>query len=396
MSYTNIVIDASFWGHRSVHTMPKGTEKTPLFSIEQHRIRFLKKIITELSFMLRQFDSFNLKDVIFCLDSKSWRKQYALDWINENKEFLQIDGFSEDIAYKGKREADKTIDWTAYYKIQDEFFAGMSKVGIKTLKISRAEADDIIAVLSHEMNNKGENVIIVTSDKDMIQTVKLNKLTNAWTCLYNPIKSNKCLYIPANLPRTWGQNDDIWDLKIQSINPITWCQNNNINVEYTVAIKFFYYKIIKGDDGDNVPKLIPGFGKVNIENIINSFFDYANVNKLSLNYDTFYYWLIKQKSVLQKINSIDLQFFRCRYMYNIKMMRLDYNNIPTEIINDIIESWKLIDHIKLNKKVFNLHSMLQNWGISDEPNPTKGVSNIDKLITDLELKSKPVTKKLLI
>ncbi|KAF0748748.1 5'-3' exonuclease [Aphis craccivora] len=50
----------------------------------------------------------------------------------------------------------------------------IKKIGIKTLSIPGIEADDIIGSFAHKVEKSGEQVLIVSHDKDMIQLVTNN------------------------------------------------------------------------------------------------------------------------------------------------------------------------------------------------------------------------------
>ncbi|MDE5286124.1 MAG: 5'-3' exonuclease, partial [Buchnera aphidicola] len=48
-------------------------------------------------------------------------------------------------------------------------FQAIKKIGIKILSIPGIEADDIIGSLAVQLEKKGEKVLIISHDKDMLQ-----------------------------------------------------------------------------------------------------------------------------------------------------------------------------------------------------------------------------------
>ncbi|QCI21146.1 5'-3' exonuclease [Buchnera aphidicola (Hyperomyzus lactucae)] len=63
-------------------------------------------------------------------------------------------------------------------------FRILKKIGIKILTIPGIEADDIIGSLAHKLEQKGEKILIISHDKDMLQLVTrnislLNKKSNS-------------------------------------------------------------------------------------------------------------------------------------------------------------------------------------------------------------------------
>jgi hypothetical protein len=91
--------------------------------------------------------------------------------------------------YKANRKKDRdasTLDWNLLFeslnKIRDEI---RDNLPYKTLRIDRAEADDIIAIICHKYGTfigDGEKILILSGDKDFAQ---LQKYSNVYQ--YSPV-----------------------------------------------------------------------------------------------------------------------------------------------------------------------------------------------------------------
>jgi len=159
---------------------------------------------------------FNPDKVIFAIDHKhNWRKEIYKDYKGQRKE--------------ARRKS--SIDFEKFYPVMDSFLTDFKKVfgNIYSIKNEGCEADDIIAVLCREkmMNMKK---IIITTDNDMIQLLKIPKVK-----IYNPVKKKF----------------------IESINP-------QMDLEV---------KILTGDTSDNIPQIKSRVGKATAEKWIKNGLD---------------------------------------------------------------------------------------------------------------------------
>jgi len=101
--------------------------------------------------------------VIAC-DSSSWRKEYF-----PNYKFKR----------KAAREEPSSIDWSEVFRIMSLIREELiENFPYKVVQVDRAEADDIIGVLSYETQEFGchEPVMIVSADKDFIQLQKFSNV----------------------------------------------------------------------------------------------------------------------------------------------------------------------------------------------------------------------------
>ena len=135
---------------------------------------------------------------ILCVDSTNfWRKDYFPNYKGHRK--------------KARKESD--IDWNEFFRVFNEFKQELyDHFPYVMVEVPRVEADDIIAVLAHDTD---EDVMIVSSDKDMIQ-----------------------------LQQTCGDRIKQWSVVGKKYLTLT-------NTEYCLMTH-----IIKGDPGDGIPNIL--------------------------------------------------------------------------------------------------------------------------------------------
>ena len=133
--------------------------------------------------------------VICCDSPKNWRKQ----------------SFPEYKANRKKRRETDSTDWTSLFEFLHQMIADLREYfPYKVMRVERAEADDIIAVLTQEeMKNP---TTIISSDKDFIQLQKYEGVQQ-----WSPLTKS---FVKGN------PEESLWE------------------------------KLIKGDVGDGVPNIL--------------------------------------------------------------------------------------------------------------------------------------------
>ena len=133
--------------------------------------------------------------VICCDSPKNWRKE----------------SFPEYKANRKKRRETDSTDWTSLFEFLHQMIADLREyLPYKVMRVERAEADDIIAVLTQEeMKNP---TTIISSDKDFIQLQKYEGVQQ-----WSPLTKN---FVKGN------PEESLWE------------------------------KLIKGDVGDGVPNIL--------------------------------------------------------------------------------------------------------------------------------------------
>ena len=106
-------------------------------------------------------------DIVICNDADNyWRKDIYPGYKQQRKE---------------QKEKNTDVDWKHLYetfdRVRDEI---RDNLPYKSIRVSRCEADDIIYVLCKHFSPK-EKMLIVSSDKDMVQLMKFNNVS-----IYSP------------------------------------------------------------------------------------------------------------------------------------------------------------------------------------------------------------------
>jgi len=177
---------------------------------------------------------------------------------------------------------------------------------ITTIKVDRAEGDDIIAVLSKDVFNKDNHeVIIVSGDTDLNQLISLRNVKQ-----YDPKKNQ---YF------------------------------NVLNPKRELDIK-----ILKGDTSDSIPSI-----KYKVVGIVKA----AEILGMSNGVDTF---------IDSYSSQLERDTIRERFELNTKLINLDF--IPNDVRCSIIESYKNIKNTPVDgKKLMNylfknkLKSVRSRW-----------------------------------
>lgn len=134
---------------------------------EEDKILYFKHSL--LSRLADYQQKFSFNEMILCVDSGSWR----------------ADVFPY---YKGKRKEDRAKDpekTRLLYECIDSLLLDIEHMNYKMVRVAKAEADDIIAVLARKFqaDPDTESVMIISTDKDFQQ------ITGGKVSLYSPLKN---------------------------------------------------------------------------------------------------------------------------------------------------------------------------------------------------------------
>lgn len=278
-------------------------------------------ILTSFGYFIKNFKEYG--EIVCCLEGGSWRKDYY--------------GL-----YKANRqdERDKSeINFDEVYQVYDEVEKALSDCfGIKTLRVNKAEGDDIIAVLSKLALQTKEKTIILSSDKDFKQLLKYN------IDIYDPIK------------KEFRKRHSLEEIK-----------------------EDLELHIIQGDDTDNIPNLVsetefssPFLSYLKENDVFCSdpveFFKLSISKKLIEDYDIYkvyktgknkgkaknekdiYKTSILTKKKIEEIKEIihnDKEHIYSKN-YNRNKVLIDFDFIPKELQDNILNEYKNINTPKIN------------------------------------------------
>jgi len=250
---TNLIFDLNNIAHRSLFIVSGYGKNAYSFDSQDEIDQLMRKMAMDIAQIIRTVNS---SRIIFALDSKSWRKQIVID---------------ENEGYKGTRTKTSQINWNNIYNALTEFSEIMENNGMTVTKIENAEADDIIALWSHELQyNQAQHVIIVSGDEDMRQLVRgfpVDAANDKWvfTTVFNPFtqgkNASKKLFAPHNFhnwlnavaPVDFMHMKASVDIDREDFNKIITGERTKL--EQIDGRMIGLRKLFCGDDGDNVPAM---------------------------------------------------------------------------------------------------------------------------------------------
>lgn len=257
---------------------------------------------------------------------KSWRKK-----INTN--------------YKSNRKKDTDIDWEFVYSAYSEFKSDQKRRGIKVLEAPHIEGDDWISFVVEQSNKSGRSTITVSNDYDIKQllTYSINPLYI--NIMSNEMQSKQKVFLPKNYQMFLSgidkeSSDDIFNL------------NNNhdfvrllkdfikrYEINEVDHVESLLIKLISGDTSDNISSCWSqvkngkkrGIAEKGAKSIFNEYFIHFGEPSISdPDLTENIADLICEKKKLPKSAIIDI---KKNIEDNMKLIFLDTNNIPKEILN---------------------------------------------------------------
>jgi len=246
MNKLNILIDGNFIAMSEFAIFSEyGKSKSPL-KTETNQIAFIQGLANKLFYAINALPKGG--NVIFCLDSNSWRKSI----------FIEGGGYKHSREDKDGNKPMMDLETKEiFYSLLNEFFEILQDIGIKVSRVKNTEGDDLLFKWAKYFNENNENAIIISADRDLIQTVRgpNEPFTIQWT---NKKNANK-IYAPRGWKDAWlsESKNTIFDFNIIKdqtiINKLMRDQEITI-VEFDPQL-FVFKKILIGDSGDNVPSV---------------------------------------------------------------------------------------------------------------------------------------------
>lgn len=326
-----------------------------------------RKISTDIAFILRTFAPDRV--IIVCDAKHPWRE----------KVYDNIPGME----YKGNRVKDETKNWTNIFNTINSLKDIYRSKNCIVTEIENTEADDLAALYKQKLfDEMGENVVLVSSDRDWCQLVdyKSIKDSHSYCIVYNPIantKGKKKLYLTDGC-KNWYDTPEVASIFFNNYDSdkeaFKSAVKKDSKIEFDVInpVDIVLEKIVCGDDSDNVPGFYDFYsnGKKTrfTELRMNKLFESAGIK----NYDDFKVSCVNGtiKSYISKlfkreINDLDTNE---RLMRQRKLVELNPNLFPEKTISGF------------NKEVHNIESSgrLGNTGIIKMEDLLKGSDYIDE------------------
>lgn len=245
MDKLNMILDFNNFAMRSLHTCQfmEPDVKIKNFDTKKECDILIRKITIDICRVIRTFTPNRV--IVSCDSKQPWR----------NDLYKDIDGME----YKGTREKDGEKNWTNIFTALDDLRDIFKKNGFIVTYLDRTEADDITTMWKEYLFDKGEDVILVSSDMDWVQLVGVHN-NNVCLC-YNPIANNtgkKRLYLNSDI-QEWLDTEEKPDIFFNNYNKTRKILKGvqlidpKISFELVDPDRVLLNKIMTGDVSDNVP-----------------------------------------------------------------------------------------------------------------------------------------------
>ena len=366
----SVICDANYIFHKTFGVFTGFGVKNPgdVLSSDAERNMFIKKVITDLCYSLNQIP--NIKRIVFCKDSRSWRKDFKITRS----------------VYKESRIKEEGVDWGSFFRLLEEFSEYLEENGFIYSAYKGAEGDDLIWAWSEYLTDLDETVIVISGDKDMHQLV--NYTDKSWVGIWNSNSKNNKLIVSDNWKETIEEETSIFD-----VNPISGSNDSKMDkllssctLEKIDTKEYIFKKILMGDKKDDVPGVFPYLTKngknSNIAegkaNKIWELYSDSDWKKYDMEYlwdnEDFLEWIsgLSLRLISQTDNSENRDKFKKFYNENARLVWLNHKSIPRNMVEGLrshVREKINMDRLPLN---INKKEMIDNSPWANDSNPPKG------------------------
>jgi len=336
-----VCVDGNYLFHKTFGIFSGFGSKSPgdILSSDTDRNMFLRKVITDLCYSLNQIP--DLRRVIFCKDSRSWRKDYKITRS----------------VYKESRVKSEGVDWGSFFKLMDEFGEFLEENGYIYSRFGGAEGDDLIWAWCDYLRDKDDSVIVISGDKDMHQLVSSSNKN--WIGIWNSNSKNNRFIVSDN----WEIKKEA-EISIFDVDPSSGANDSKIDkflsscvIEKVPTKEFVFKKILMGDKKDDVPGVFPHLTKSgkpsNIAEgkaqkiwdlYLDSPWEKYTMEELWDN-DDFISWVagLGLRLVGQTDNSENRNKFKQYYEENGRLVWLNEKSIPEDMVQGLKDHVKFLD-----------------------------------------------------
>lgn len=165
--------------------------------------------------------------------------------------------------YKGTRKKDTDIDWEFVFETYENFKESIkNRNRIKLLEHQGLEGDDFIAHIVDTSNKKGFSNVLVASDGDLQQLLKMDLNENYINIQWNYRFSDERLYLPENYQLFLDKLENIETNDIFSLDNDTDFANfietliRKTKIKTVIPEQIIFEKIVSGDASDNIKSVI--------------------------------------------------------------------------------------------------------------------------------------------
>ena len=302
MSY--ILVDTANTFFRARHVI-KGDADTKLGMAMHITLNSIKKA----------WQDFEGKHVVFCLEGRSWRKDYYAPYKRNRQETRS--------AMSVKEQEEDKLFWETFDKFKDFV---TTKTNCTVLQNPRLEADDLIA--GFIQNHPNDNHVIISTDSDFAQLIATNVKQ------YNGVAD------------TLTTHEGIFDKKGKMVIDNKTKQPKAVpNPEWLL-----FEKCIRGDTSDNVFSAYPGVRKTKMQEA----FEDRNQKGFAWNNLMLQRWLDHEGKEHRVLDDYE----RNKKLIDLTQQPDDIRNVIVETITNQITEPKSIDQVGIRLLKFcNLYDL---------------------------------------
>ena len=384
MKRFTLIIDGHNFFFRSLWNLFK-SKKNKVLDTKKDIDSYEQSLMIDFCQIIKQFGNL-VTDVVFVIDSHSWRKDMLL-----NQE------------YKGNRKKNQdSIDRNGFNTATGNFIDTIESMGIKIGRAERCEGDDLIYAWSDNLFDSGISSLILSTDKDLTQLVKCVNGTHI--IQYAPIGNKLFMsqesadFIKDVSNRTVNEEnlfDEVISISIENDPFKKFVDSTECVIVNPETVRF--EKIIGGDCSDNIYPVYykpayeghraKGLGTKTVGKIYEAF---KNVVKCDFNYKIFLdvETLKVITNVIYDVAKINDDEFSKRMMIenlktNTKLVALAKECIPDDVMENMninIEFEKQKKPVVLSK--ITRENIFAKSRFKDYRSSTRMVSPIFKGIKD--------------
>lgn len=307
----NIIFDGNYAFHKCFSVFSqyyKGQDMSEVLSDPEKQQVLLRKCVIDMCSAIKRFK--DIKRVAFVIDSSSWR--YSL---------------YDDYKYALTRVRDPF--YKQFLHVLAMFESLLRKKGLIVSRVMGAEGDDLLYVWSLYFGYcLNEESVIITGDSDIRQMVNKN------VSLFNNNSKNLKMYCIQEKEVYWNERLDT-DVQVVPIKPF----------------EVLLYKVIMGDNSDNIPKLKAGFGPKAFEKFIEQITPYDEPKNIDL--VPMAQWITGRFAEFVKMKEEDLLG---KILFNLKMTWLNlsvYNNTDYQTENGKMLLGNMLDDVNNQKNKYS-------------------------------------------
>ena len=322
--------------------------KNKVLMTQKDKDAYEKKLMVDFCSTVK-FISPIVNDVVFVMDSHSWRKDLLLQQ-----------------EYKGNRKKiQDNIDKNGFVSVIVNFTETLKSLGVKVSQVERSEGDDLIYGWSDELFHEGKSSLILSKDRDLNHLVKC--VDGVHIVQYSPMKeklfvSNETnnAFLDMNKSSFTQENlfNEVFTISIENDPFEKFLENVSIEVVEPEKIRFS--KIVGGDVSDNIYPVYyksgngvtrsKGLGEKTVEKIYNEF-----KSRLGCEFNYHIY------------NQEDSMKLLCNVIYDVAKInddeftkRMLFENIKTNVSLVSLTDETIPDDVKENMKIDILNEELKS------------------------------------